>query len=694
MSIKSLMEPTGIAVVGASRRSNRGNSVLKNLAQTGFKGAIFAVNPNYESVEGFACVADVSRLPKTVDCLVLSVPAKAVCDVLEKAFEHGIRAAIVLSAGFGEGGKGADRLQRLEDLANRGMAICGPNCIGIINFERSVASYSLHLPSEALVGPIALISQSGGLATNVLGPLMEDRKEGFSHVISCGNQVGLGTEDYISYLLENSECTVIAVILESVNNPERLRLVAKRAYEKRVTLLFLHVGRSRQGARLVQSHTGGVVQDADVLAAFLRDCGIVQVDQYDEFVEAIALFAHLRQDAEFGDEVMIVAGSGGSAAICADTLADANVRLAAIDDKSVDQISQLLPQFGTVSNPLDGTGALYDDPELLPKLLERVLDISDKPVVAMNVFLRKPVGPKLRRFAEAFASAAASKRRAIVGYQYTHLGGPLDTELLQMLREASIPVLLGTQNAMRTIRYLSVRSELWRRMSRGKRVAEEVSLQGKGLTGEFLQAKEALAGYDVPVVRTVLVNSAQQASAQFGGLSSPVVMKAEAAGLLHKSDVDCVRLGIRSAEDAERAFKELTLNAAAAGFAEASVLMQPMVASTAECFIGVRIDERFGPTVSFGLGGIFIEVLNSVETEVAPFDRQIALDMISRAKGCSVLHGLRGRRGADLNALADLLVALGRFANDHKSDFKALELNPVIIGPDGLPVAVDIVVEH
>ena len=357
-SMRSLLAPTAVAVVGASQRRGRGTNVIANLRDCGFAGDIFAVNPRYQDVIGYKCFAAVSDLPAAVDCLVVAVAADAACDVLDEAHAHGIPAAIVLAAGFGEGGHGQARAARLRTLADQGMCICGPNCFGLISVKQGMAAYSGPLSRPLRPGPVAIVSQSGGLGANVFAPLMTDRELGFSHFVSCGNQIGATIEDYVEYFVDDPDVTVIAAVIEELKNPRKLLRIARTAHGRRKSLVFFHAGRSAAGRTMVQSHTGALAGDAAILAAFLRRCGIVQVDRYDEFVETIELFAIAPRDETIGSEFVVISGSGGGAAIAADALNDAGAPLASLHPVTRERIAAALPEFGSITNPIDGTGNL------------------------------------------------------------------------------------------------------------------------------------------------------------------------------------------------------------------------------------------------------------------------------------------------------------------------------------------------
>jgi acyl-CoA synthetase (NDP forming) len=699
-SMRSLLAPRAIAVVGASQRRGRGMGVVANLRDAGFAGEIFAVNPRYQDVLGYKCVGSVRDLPASVECLVVAVAADAACDVLEEAHAHGIRAAIVLAAGFGEGGHGQARAARLRSLADKGMCICGPNCFGLISVKAGMAAFSGPLAQPLRPGPVAIVSQSGGLGANVFAPLMTDREIGFSHFVSCGNQIGATIEDYVEYFIDDPDVTVIAAVIEQLKNPRKLLRVARLAQARRKSLVFFQAGRSAAGRIMVQSHTGALVGNSEILAAFLRRCGIVQVDRYDEFVETIALFAIAPRDQTIGAEFVVISGSGGGAAIAADALNDAGAALSPLHPVTRERIAAVLPEFGSITNPIDGTGAIYDDPTLLPKIVDAILADPGRPVLAASLSARPAGSETMRRFAGTFADAARASGRTVVAYQYSPLGGPLNLEIVRTLHSAQVPLLLGTANAMGALKYLALRRDHWARAqtedaAEHPRSGTDVAPRIAGNPGDwsFLTAREALVASGIPVIEAGVAHSEEDAVALLHRFGTSVAVKAEAPGLLHKSDLGCVRLSCASEREVREAYGAVVQNARKAGFASGvGVLIQPMTKGVAEAYAGIIDDPLFGPAICFGLGGVFVEILRDTTTDMAPLSQADALAMIRGIKAAAVLEGARGRERADIETLADLLVALGQFALANRGRFRALDLNPIIVGSSGV-VAVDIAIE-
>ena len=691
-ALSVLLDPGSIAVVGASPTRDRSRLLLKNLQSAGYKGEVFAINPRYEDVLGVRCYPSIASLPKPADCVVALVGAEAACEALEQAFASGTRAGVVPSAGFGEGGHGNDRAERLRRLAAGGMCICGPNCFGMISVRSGAAMYSgpVHFPLRS--GPVALISQSGGLGHNAFMPLMHHRHIGFSYVISCGNATATSVEDYVDRFVDDDQVDVIACVVESLAKPDLLFEAGLRARARSKTIVLYQAGRSSVGQTMVRSHTGSLVGNNEILAAHLRRCGVVQVKDYETFVEAVAMFARVPRDKTLGEDLIVISGSGGGAAVAADALDGAGVKLATLSSATADRISAAMPEFGSVGNPLDGTGSIYDNAEMLPKLMEALLANPGNSAIAcaVNASTRTE---HMRRFAKIFSDGARTSGRTVIAYQPNPLGAHLEPEMIDTLAAGGVPIMLGISEGMKALGALFARRGLWAGEA-PLRPASMSAAEGPALGEAFMDLRELLLAQGVPIVPTRYVTSERDAIAVAKSLGLPVAVKAEAPGLLHKSDVGCVRLSCTTDEAVAQAYRDVVANAEKAGYVRAGALVQPMSSGVAEVYAGVICDPVFGPAVVFGLGGIFIEVLKDTVTEMAPLTRADALRMVSSVKGAAILHGARGREPADIEALAALLVGLGRFAAQHAGRFAALDLNPIIVkARGGGALAVDIALD-
>jgi len=687
-SMEALLNPKAIAVIGASQQPGRGTSVVANLRDAGFKGEVFAVNPRYTDVLGFPCYPSVSELPDTFDCIVIAIPARAACDVLEQAFARGVRAAIVLAAGFDDGLDGPLGT-RLKALAQQGMAICGPNCFGLVNVKTSAVAFNGVVPKTLLPGPVALVSQSGSLGNFAFGPLMRDRKLGFSYFVSCGNQAGVTIEDYAEYFAGDPDVKVIAAIVEDLKKPRKLERVAAAAHAAGKTMVFVQVGRSTAGQAMIRSHTGALAGNAEIMAAFLRRCGIIQADSYDEFVETIALFANAPLDRAAGNNVVMVSGSGGGAALAADHLDAAGLKLAELHTTTRQKIKAALPELGDVSNPIDVTGAVFYDPTIMTRLLDAVVSDPGRPIIAAAVNAVPAPHDRMRKIAAAIADTARSSGRTIVAYQVSPLG-PVDGELVASLQTAGVPFLMGIASSIGALKHLP------RRQAFAARTVASVDTAAcaRPAGWDFLNMRQALVESGIPIVDAMLALTEDAAVAAFRGLGEPVALKAEADGMLHKSDIGCVRLGCATEAEVAEGYRTVVANAHKAGFRDAGVLIQPMVAGVAEAYAGIIDDPLYGPAIMFGLGGIFVEILKDTTVEMAPLSHDDALAMIHRLKAAPILLGARGRARGDVAALTAFLVRLSHFALANAGTFRALDLNPIIVKAEGEGVvAVDIAVE-
>lgn len=695
----ALMNPKSIAVVGASRRMARGTRVLVNLKQTNWAGTAYAINPRYDDVEGFACYPSVSAVPGQVECVVVAVPADRVPDVLDDAFAAGTRAAVILSSGFGEGGHAdAERVRRLRDLAARGMRICGPNCYGILNVRTGAAPFSGGV-APLLPGPVGLVSQSGGFSNVIASPLMTDRAIGFSFLVSCGNQIGIGVERYLEYLVEDAGTAVVAAFVEGFHEPERLGRIAERARQLDKPVIVLKSGRSAAGKAAALSHTGSLAGSTEILTALLRRHGYVQVEGIDELCEAICLFTVLKNRRPFTREMVVISGSGGEASHVADAADTAGLSLASLADSTRARLEAVLPEFGSGANPVDGTGAMFENPEVFPELLDAVLADPQGGVVAVNLDGRQPrpgYAP-MRVFATAVAKAAETSDKVIVTYGTSALGA-VDPDLVATLHAAGVPYLAGTQRAVRAIAALQEHRDYCERAASAAASGPVAPAPRRDLPGgvlPFMTARELLVSFGVPVVRTELAATSDAAVAAAGRLGYPVAVKIEAAGLTHKSDAGCVALGCADADAVRRAFDTVVANARRAGASGIEgVLVQPMSHRAVETFAGVMCDPLLGPAVLFGLGGIFVEIMRDTVTEVPPLGLEQARDMVLAIRGRQILQGARGQAPADVEAIARALVGLGDFAVAYRDRLVSVDVNPLLVGPVGSgALAVDALVQ-
>jgi acetyltransferase len=710
--LSPLIAPKSVAIVGASQRGAdanlarepRGNRVIRNLNTFGFAGRIVAVNPKYAEVMGYPCYPDVASIPEPVDCLVSAVPNRHVPDLLESAAKAGVRAAVVFAAGFGEiGGEGKARQARLEALSrDQGFLICGPNCYGVLNVYGKAPLFASTIPAGFLAGPVALISQSGGLSTTIANALMLNRHVGLSHIISCGNQTGATIEEYINYFVEDANTKVIAVFVEGFKQPERLLAVAAKAAAANKPLIMLKGGRSDVSKRAAATHSGSLAGAAEVVDAVFRQGGIVSVRSINELIDSVSVFScdGFVKKYRGGRGIGVLSGSGGECTLVSDAASNAGIEVPELTETTKAQLQEAVADFGNMNNPLDGTGAMFDDDRIFPRLLQGLVDDSNIDFVTINLEANDPRPKELKsgtRFSALIEKAAANSHKPIAIFSSV-VGGPVDPDILLPLRKAGVPLMEGAECTTATLRNLADYSEFQKSRRASTATPAVAETRGK-LPSGILGAEAAFRLFDefkIPVVPTVLAHSADEAAAAADKMGYPVVLKIESAQITHKSDVGGVALKLTSAAEVRDAFSRI-MKQVAAKVPQAKldgVVVQRMASEGVEMILGIKRDPLFGPVVLCGLGGILVDVLQDVAIGIPPLSRQQAKDMIQRLRGAAILAGVRGKPPADVDALCDAIIGLANLAVSLGGQLNGVDINPLIVLAKGQGViAVDALVE-
>ena len=466
--LSPLMAPRSVAVIGATQRSSsplnrepRGNRVIRNLKNFGYPGRIVTVNPKYTEIMDCPCYPDIAAIPEPVDCVVLAVPNRHVPDLLESAVDSGVRAAVVFAAGFAEiSGEGKERQGRLEALSlERGLLICGPNCYGVLNVHGKAPLFASTIPQGFLNGSVALVSQSGGLSTTIANALMLNRRVGFSHIVSCGNQAGTTLEEYFNYFVEDPSTRVIAAFVEGFKSPEKLTVVARKAAARNKPLIILKGGRSEVSKRAAAAHTGSSAGVAEAIDSAFRQGGIVSVRSINELIDTVSLFScdGFINKYKGGRRIGVVSGSGGECTLVSDAAVNVGLEVPELTEPTKHQLQEAVADFGNMNNPLDGTGAMYDDETIFPRLVQALIDDTNIDVVTVNLEANDPRPKELKsgnRFSAATEKAAASSKKPIACFSSV-VGGAIDPEILLSLREAGVPLMEGAECATAAIRNLA-----------------------------------------------------------------------------------------------------------------------------------------------------------------------------------------------------------------------------------------------
>jgi acetyltransferase len=698
MDLTPLMKPRSVAVVGASQRVNRATRVITNLKTFGYAGRVFPVNAKYTEVLGLPCYPDLGALPELPDVVVVAIPGADVPAVLADAAARGVRGAVVLSSGFGEAGAaGRARQEALERLAaERGLAICGPNCYGVFNVALGSATFSADFTQAPRPGAVALVSQSGGFSHAIAEHLMQQRALGLSYIVSCGNQAGTGVEDYVEFLVEDPGTQVVAVYVEGFRRPATLRAAAARARALGKPIVALKVGRSENAREATLAHTGSLAGTPEIVEALLRQLGIVQVASLNEMLDTVTLLAGAQRVTRPRWRTVVVSGLGGECGRVADAAERAGVELPPLSPATVEEIASFMPDFANPRNPLDGTGAMYEDASLFPRLLDCVLKEDGADVVAVNLRANVPRpggwAPN-REFARIIREKLAGGTDRLVLAFSSFAGADLDQDLVGPLAEVGVPFLEGTETAMLAIRHLVEHRRFLDRHADTPAAtvatAPHSPVHARGVLGNA-EAMRLLREFGIPLADTVPAATADAAVAAAERMGYPVVVKVDSADVAHKSDVGGVRLGCGDAAAVRRAFDEVLAEVGRSAPAAKleGVLVQPMVAGGVEMIVGVKSDPVLGPAVVCGFGGVLVEVMRDVAVRVPPIDLRDAGAMLAELRGAPLLRGVRGRPAADVEAIAEVLVKIAALAETHRERLRAIDLNPLVVREAGKGAAV------
>jgi acyl-CoA synthetase (NDP forming) len=683
-AMQALMAPRSIAVVGATERADASSSyVMKNLMRFGYQGHIIPVHPKAGTIFGLPASPSLSALDTPPDVAVIGIAADKVIAALEEAGSTDVKAAVVLASGFAELDEaGRERQRQLVEIAERyGMAICGPNCLGLFNLGSGAALYSSSLSTNLEKGRFAILSHSGASAI----ALGNTGRFGLSHIVSSGNSAATDIPNYLDFLATDDDTSAVGIVIEAIREPEKLAAAMEKMHAANKPVIALRAGRSERGAQATAAHTGSLAGSNDAYRAFFHRVGIIEVPDMDGFMETATLCLNLKQrPAKPG--VAIVGVSGGGVAHVSDIADDVGLSLPDLQPETVARVKALLPPFATPQNPLDTTGVVFADGGIYRDVLHA---LADDPSIGLIVATQDaPAGlddfcaSEYLGIAEAVSEYAVTGKVPVVFMSNLSSGHHPDVEA----RLSNVPVLRGTKSALTAVRSLITRSHAvsWP----GEVAAIKNALPAGALTER--EAKQLLAAEGLPVPREQLVTSADAAAEAAKQLGFPVVMKIESPDIPHKTEAGGVKLGIASEAQARTAFDAIMANARAYApdAALRGVSVQEMVTGGIEALVGLVRHEPFGFGLVVGIGGVLVELVKDSAFDLVSIDLARAGAMIGETKLAALLEGYRGAPKADRHALAELLVQVSDFAARYGDDIEAIDLNPVAVLPDGKGVRI------
>lgn len=706
IDLRPLFAPRSMALVGASPNNDTARTLRENIARVGAATRPYNVNPKYDEVDGGPCYPDLASLPEVPDVVVALVGPLRATSVVRAAADAGVPAVIVPGGGVIEGGEPAARMQaEVAAIAlEAGIALLGPNCMGLVDFHAPSATYIDDLPAGLRRGGTAGIAQSGSVANAFVnaGPRI-----GWSRIISCGSEVILDVCDYLAACLDDPVTESVVLFVEGFKRPERFLALADRALAMDVPILAVKVGRSPQAQAAAVSHSGSLAGDARATEAALRTAGVVLCDDLDGLLEAAALVsASRRLGRRVGrGRTALVTVSTGEASLIADLAPGIGLALPAIPADARARITAAMPTLTHVENPIDPWGA-GDAAPTYRVTLDALADAGTYDVVGLVHDF--PYGGAESETALALELggelvAATASRPGVLPAFVSLTSGDVPREIVEAMDAVGgVPVLRGISSGLGAV----PRIAWWEgrhaaRLARGPARATWPEMaahtpahghdhheplgrrRGPGRVVPERESLELLAAAGIPVVASVAVEGRTAATTLAGATAAaeqvgwPVAVKLDAPGLAHKSDIGAVELGIAGPTQLAAALRRVL--AAGREHEPDGVLIQPMARRGVELMVGARRDPQFGPLVLVGLGGIDAEVLDDVVLGLAPVREVDALDMLGRLRHARILDGARGRRPVNRRAVAGLLVALSD-AMARNAGWLEVDLNPVIAG--------------
>jgi acetyltransferase len=694
MSLREFFNPRTVAVIGASTNTEKlGYAVLENLVSGGYiqAGTVFPVNPKAKEILGLTAYPSVLEIPEEVDLAVIVIPYQYVPEALRTCGEKKIPAVIVISAGFREAGReGLERELELVDLAKEyGIRLIGPNCLGVIDtFTPMNASFSAGTPKQ---GPMAFMSQSGALGTAVLDISLAGRL-GLSKFVSLGNKADVDEIDLLKAWADDIDTNVIMMYSEGMTNGQEFIKIAREVTPKK-PIVAIKSGVTQSGSRAVSSHTGSLAGSEQAYHAAFRQAGVLRAESMQSLFDIALALGY--QPLLKGDRIAIITNAGGPGILATDALERSGLSLARFENETISTLGQYLPDAASAANPVDVLGDARADRYQLA--LETVS--ADPNVDGLMVVLTPQAMTQIEATADAIGKVAETLEKPVIT---SFMGETMVEPGIERLEMYGIPNYPFPENAARAFKAMSDYRRIRTRPEQDfvefdvdqettRQVLNSVREDDRLAIGDS-EARQILTAYGMKIPASELAATPEEAVEVANKIGYPVVLKIASPDILHKTDVGGVKVGLGNAEEVKDAF-ELMVYRAQRYLPQAHLwgcLVQQMVPPGGiEVLVGMNRDPQFGPLVTFGLGGIYVETLKDVTFRIAPFSVQSAENMLSEIRARALLDGVRGAPPVDKQAIVDTLLRIGQLVQDFP-EIVELDINPLMVYPKGMgAIAID-----
>ena len=687
-AIDRLLRPRSIAVVGASATPNAlGASVLANLDRAKFNGAVHLVNPNRAEIGGRPCIASVDKLPHAVDCAVLAIPRAGVLDAVSACAKRGVGGVIIFSAGFAEtGAEGRAEQDRIRDIsAEHSMIIEGPNCLGMVNYVEGIPLTFVTTELKRPIGAeaIAILSQSGAMAA-VLSVSLAHRALEISFSISTGNEAMSGVEDFLEYVIGDPHTKVVAMIVEQFRQPARFLSLVRKARGAGKAVVLLHPGSSSAARESAATHTGAMTGDYLVMKTKVEHAGVVMVETIEELADVSDILARCHSLPQAGAAVFTE--SGAFKALTLDLCEALGLQLPSLSDETSAGLRAALPAFIPPTNPLDLTAQGLIDPGLYRRTLPIVLADEGFGSVVLAIILTDEAtsGLKLPPILEAIRETKLTKPLIFAGLDE---GAGIDPAYIEQLRNLGVPFFPTPSRAFRALARLTAFANARNRCAPQIEIGT-VAAPEAGVIPEY-RSKRILGSLGIPLPAGALATTTSQARAIAERIGYPVVLKAQASALSHKSDVGGVALNIQDEAGLEAAWAKMhaDISIHLPQLVLDGILVEKAAARGIEMIVGARNDPEWGVVLLVGFGGVATEAMRDVRLLAPELTVDAIVEEVFLLRSAPLLRGFRGAPALDAVAFAQIVVKLGQFMLSCPW-VQEVDINPVVVYPEGA-VALD-----
>jgi len=677
LKLDNFFNPKSIAIIGASRDRNKlGYQILKNIIYSGFKGRIFPVNPKASIILGKDSYESVLKIPSKIDLAVIIVPNIIIPSIMEDLGKKGVKAVIIISAGFGETGEEGKSIEDniLEIARKNKIRIIGPNCLGVIDtFLPLNASFAAGVPIKK---NLAVISQSGAMCSAILDWASKNNI-GFSKFISLGNKIDIDEVDLFRALEKDKNSKVILGYFESIKRGTEFIDAASRLSFKK-PIIVIKAGLSKEGAKAASSHTGALASNAEVIKAVFNKSGIIQVSDIEELFDFSEAFSVLPMPKD--NKVAVLANAGGPSVIAADAISQSNLTLAKFTQNTIKNLKSKMPSSASISNPVDIVG----DADAKRFKIAADIILKDKNLSNLIVILTPQTSTEVEKTAKSIVRLKKKFNKSIVA---SFIGGKAIGKGVQILEKGGIPNFEFPERAVRVlselIKYKNSRKLISQKknhvnLQRNKnieKIFEKAGLENRKNLND-LESKIIFNNLKIKTAESSFVKTSKEAIKTASKIGFPVVLKIVSSDVLHKTEYGLVKTNLVNGDEVKKSFEQIIKNAKKLKIKFSGLMVYQTVKSGTELIIGAKRDSLFGPVIMFGLGGIYVQILKDTSFCVAPISKNEAGEMIFKIKGYDLLTGFRGQKPIDIKGLKNIIIKISDLMLAFP-EIQELDINPL-----------------